>query len=50
MAKAKLGEALVECVGYYERNGDAGFDEFARKTLKSKSDEVRALMSRNPFL
>jgi len=50
IAKAKLGEALIESVLYYERNGDQGFEEFATTVLQAKADEVRALMKRNPFL
>jgi hypothetical protein len=50
MAKAKLSEALVECVLHYRGHGDDGFEEFVRDTLKSKANEVRRLMNRNPFL
>jgi hypothetical protein len=50
MAKAKLSEAVVECVLYYRGHGDDGFEEFVRRTLKSKANEVRRLMNRNPFL
>jgi len=48
-AKAKLGEAVVACVQYYNANGEKGFEEFARKRLKQSADEVRALMARNPY-
>lgn len=48
-AKAKFGEALVSCVQYYNANGEAGFEEFARKRLKQSADEVRNLSARNPF-
>ena len=50
IAKQKLGEALTECVLYYEQNGSSGFDEFVKNMLREKADEVRALMARNPFL
>jgi len=48
-AKAKLGEAVVACVQYYNANGEKGFEEFARKRLKQSADEVRALMARSPY-
>jgi len=50
MAKAKMGEAVVECMLYYEQHSETGFDEFVSKVLKKKAGEVRALMKRNPFL
>lgn len=50
LAKAKLSEALVDCVLHYQRNGEDGFEEFVRATLKTKADEVRHMMNRNPFL
>ena len=50
MAKAKLGEAVTQCVLRYRRHGEDGFDKFVRRTLKGKAAEVRALMARNPFL
>ena len=49
-AKAKLSEALVACVGYYNQHGDdAGFDPFVRATLKRCADRVRAIKARNPY-
>ncbi|MGC8666984.1 MAG: ABC transporter substrate-binding protein [Chthonomonadales bacterium] len=48
-AKAKLGEALVSCVQYYSRHGDAGFEGFVRAKLKEKADDVRRLIARNPY-
>jgi arabinosaccharide transport system substrate-binding protein len=48
-AKAKLGEALVECVQYYNANGEIGFETFVRNQLKKSADQVRLLMSRNPY-
>lgn len=50
IAKAKLGEALTECVIYYRAHGEHGFAKFARDMLRSKANEVRKLMGRNPFL
>ena len=44
-----MGEAITQCVLYYERNGEDGFAEFARSVLESKADDVRALMRRNAF-
>ncbi len=49
MARSKLGEALVESVKYYGREGERGFTEYARSVLKSKADEVRAVMKRDGF-
>lgn len=48
-AKAKLGEALIDCVAYYNNHGDNGFDQFVRAELKEKADDVRALQARNPY-
>lgn len=49
LAKGKLGEALVACVQYYNTRGEEGFDDFIRKTLKDRADEVRKQMARNPY-
>ena len=49
MAKDKIGEAITECVLYYRRHGEDGFADFAKTMLKSKADDVRALVRRNPF-
>ena len=48
-AKAKFGEAITECVLYYNKRGEEGFAEFARAMLKAKADDVRKLMRRNLF-
>ena len=50
VAKAKLSEALVDCVLHYRRHGEAGFEAHVRKTLRAKANEVRRIMNRNPFL
>jgi arabinosaccharide transport system substrate-binding protein len=50
MAKAKMSEAVVQCVLYYNQFGEAGFDAYVRKMLKTKADDLRKLMKRNPFL
>jgi arabinosaccharide transport system substrate-binding protein len=47
--KAKLGEALVDCITYYRANGDSGFEKYARQRLKKSGDELRALIARNPY-
>ena len=47
-AKSKMAEAVIACVTYYKANGDRGFDDYVRKTLHSKADYVRLVMSRNP--
>ncbi|MDX1933093.1 MAG: extracellular solute-binding protein [Capsulimonadales bacterium] len=49
LAKTKFGESLTACVQRYTANGENGFDEFVRRTLKSKADEVRRQIARNPF-
>lgn len=48
-AKAKLGEALVSCVQYYKDHGEAGFEQFVRRKLREKADDVRRLIARNPY-
>jgi len=48
-AKGKLSEALVACVQYYRTHGDNGFEGFVRKQMTQSADELRRLMSRNPF-
>ena len=48
-AKAKMGEAVVSCVQYYNANGDAGFEPFVRARLKQSAEEVRRLAARNPY-
>jgi arabinosaccharide transport system substrate-binding protein len=49
VAKGKFGDALTASVQYYNSHGDQGFDDFVRQTLKSKADEVRRQIARNPF-
>jgi arabinosaccharide transport system substrate-binding protein len=48
-AKAKLGEALTQCVQYYRSNGERGFEAYTRQQLKQSADEVRRLIRRNPY-
>jgi arabinosaccharide transport system substrate-binding protein len=48
-AKGKFSEALTLCVQYYQQNGEQGFDEYIRKTLKERADEVRRQIARNPY-
>lgn len=48
-AKAKFGEALVDCTQYYKAHGKDGFDAYVRTRLKQSADEVRKLTGRNPF-
>jgi len=50
LAKGKYSQSLIASVAYYKRNGDKGFEEFVRKTVKGKADEVRKVMARTPFL
>ncbi len=48
-ARGKMSEVLIECANYYKNHGETGFDDFVKKTLKEKSDEVRMQMDRNPY-
>lgn len=48
-AKAKLGQALVSCVQYYNAHGDQGFERYVRTRLKQSADEVRKMIRRNPY-
>jgi arabinosaccharide transport system substrate-binding protein len=48
-AKGKFGEALTLCVQYYQQNGDKDFENYIRKTLKERADEVRRQIARNPY-
>jgi ABC-type glycerol-3-phosphate transport system substrate-binding protein len=53
-ASSKLGEALVDSVRYYDTHGcpdsnDPHFVAFVRATLKSKADQVRAMIGRSPL-
>ena len=50
LAKGKFGQALIQCVEYYNAHGeDSGWDAFVKQALKSRADEVRKQMARNPF-
>ncbi|GAB4456871.1 MAG: hypothetical protein OHK0029_15570 [Armatimonadaceae bacterium] len=48
-AKSKFSEALTACVQYYASQGEEGFEPFIRETLKTKADEVRRQIARNPY-
>jgi len=50
LAKAKLSEALIACVRYYDRYGARGFDGFVRQQMARAAAEVRRQMRRNPYL
>lgn len=50
LAKAKLSEALIACVRYYETYGNRGFEGHVRKTLHYYAEEVRRVIRRNPYL
>jgi arabinosaccharide transport system substrate-binding protein len=50
LAKAKLSEALVACVRYYDQYGTRGFDGFVRQQMARAAAEVRRQMRRNPYL
>ena len=48
-SRAKLGEALVDCVTKYRTDGDKDFEPYVRARIKRSADELRALIARNPF-
>jgi arabinosaccharide transport system substrate-binding protein len=48
-AKAKLGEALINCVQEYNAHPDRNLEPFARAALKASADDVRKLIARNPY-
>ncbi len=48
-AKGKMSEVLIACVDYYKKNGETGFEDFIKKTLDEKTDEVKLQMTRNPY-
>ncbi len=48
-SRAKLGEALVDCISKYRNDGDKDFEPYVRARLKRSADELRALIARNPF-
>jgi len=49
LAKAKLGEALCDCVARYNAKGARGFEAYVRKRLKQSADELRLQMTMNPY-
>jgi arabinosaccharide transport system substrate-binding protein len=50
LAKAKLSEALIACVRYYDQYGASGFGGFVRQQMARAAAEVRRQMRRNPYL
>ncbi len=48
-AKNKLSEAMVSCIQYYNAHGEDGFEPYIHVRLKRSADEVRALLSRDPY-
>jgi arabinosaccharide transport system substrate-binding protein len=48
-AKAKMSEALVSCVQYYNARGEDGFDDYVEARLHQSAEEVRAMIRRNPY-
>ena len=48
-AKSKFGDALTECVQRYASNGDDGFEDYVRQTLRARADEVRKQIARNVY-
>ena len=53
-ATDKLGQALVDCVQYYnshgyDEHGDARFEAYVRSRLKESADQIRAMVRRNPY-
>ncbi len=49
LAKAKMSEALIACVNYYNTYGERGFDGFVRQQLRKSAEEVRRVIRRNPY-
>lgn len=49
LAKNKMSEVVAACAAYYNRHGNEGFEDFARRRLKEAADYVRIQMKRNPF-
>lgn len=49
VAKAEMGNVLSACSRYYRDNGEEGFEEFARRRLARAAEDIRRLMSRDPF-
>jgi len=49
LAKSKIGEALSDCVKYYNAKGATGFEQYVRERLKRSGDEVRAMKTLNPY-
>ncbi|MBV9848785.1 MAG: extracellular solute-binding protein [Armatimonadetes bacterium] len=54
-ATDKLGQALVDCVRFYNAQGyvdrgDARFEDYVRARLKKSADQVRAMIARDEVL
>ena len=49
VAKGKFGQVLIAGVAYYSKNGPDGLRDFIAAALKSRADEVRKRIARNPF-
>jgi ABC-type glycerol-3-phosphate transport system substrate-binding protein len=49
VAKGKFGQVLIAGVGQYSKSGSTGLRDFLKRELKSRADEVRKRIARNPF-
>ncbi len=49
VAKGKFGQVLIAGVAHYSKNGPDGLRDFVARALKSRADEVRKRIARNPF-
>tara|TARA_B100001250_G_scaffold409411_1_gene433688 strand:- start:5538 stop:6887 length:1350 start_codon:yes stop_codon:yes gene_type:complete len=49
MAKSKMASVISICSSYYRMNGEKGFEDFARSTLRAAGNDVRRYIDRNPF-
>ena len=49
LTKDKFSQSLNDCVKRYESDGDKDFDAFVRQSLKTRADEARKQIARNPY-
>jgi arabinosaccharide transport system substrate-binding protein len=49
VAKGEMSAVIAVCSAYYNRQGNDGFEAFAREKLKAAGEDVRRQMARNPF-
>ena len=49
LAKEKFSQSLNDCVKRYNEKGDDHFESFIRQSLKTRADEARQQIARNPY-